>query len=266
MLPLTLFTLLIVAPQDSVTIAQVHEAYHDVFVAVIRPTPTDTLVGTLVRIKVPPDNPLASLVARAPDVLTYLLQHGTGLRQGDLLAGPKTQERLQQSLDSALAQDVRFNRLLLPLVAASLAENGRTLVGLNAPTSRTRLSLDSAATVAARFFYPDTFAVDGSVESRICTGRNGLPSVASDSELLIEAFVFDAVRASLFNDSLTALPLYREVVHTTLEGLSPSLGVSERLSRIRAAAWSQLSQSAQVRQALRSRYAELAPLLPFRLE
>lgn len=266
MVPLALVTLLLLAPQDSVTVAQVHEAYRDVFVVVIQPTPTDTLIGTLVRIKVPSENPLAPLVAQAPSVLTYLLQHGTGFRLGDLLAGPKTQARLQQSFDSALAQDARFNRLLLPVVAASLAENGQRLIGQDVPATRTRLALDSAATVAARFFYPDTFAVDGSVESRICTGRNGLPAVASDSELLVEAFVFDAVRTSLINDSLSALPEYREVVRTTLEALPPSLSASERLSRLRAAAWSRLGQSPRVRQALRSRYADLAPLLPFRLE
>jgi hypothetical protein len=266
MLPFALATLLLLAPQDSVTVAQVHEAYHDAFVVVIQPTPTDTLVGTLVRKTVPPDSPMAPLVASAPYLLTYLLQHGTGFRLGDLLAGPKTQARLQQSLDSALAQDARFNRLLLPVVAASLAEDGRTLVGQRVPAARIRFSLDSAATVAARFFYPDTFAIDGTVESRICTGRNGLPPVASDSELLLEAFVFGAMRTSLFDDSLSALPEYREVVQNTLEALSPSLSASERLGHLRAAAWSQLSQSSRVRDALRSRYVALAPLLPFRLE
>lgn len=266
MLPLAFASFVLLAQPESVTVAQVHEAYHDVFVVVIQPTPTDTFVGALVRKQAPVGNPLAPLVARASGVLTYLLQHGTDIRLGDLLSGPKTQARLQRSLDSALARDSRFNRLLLPLVAASLAENGQVLVGQAMPAARTGLPLDSAVTVATRFFYPDTFALDGSVESRICTGRNGLPPSPTDSELLIEAFVFDAVSRSLVRDSLSPLGEYKEAVRTTLAALSPSLGASERLSRLRSAAWTKLGHSAALRDILRHRYADLAPMLPFRLE
>lgn len=266
MLALLYATTFAAAPQESVTTAQVRAAYHEAFVVVIQPTPTDTFVGALVRSQLSSLNPLAPLVSRAPYLLTYLLQHGTGFQLADLLAGPKNQARLQLSLDSALARDPRFNRLLLPLVAATLAESGRVLIGHTPPTVHTPLAIDSASAIAARFFYPDSFGPDGRLQSRICTGRNGLPPDPSDSELMIEAFVFDALRTPLDKGTFAAIQEYRDTVQSALATLPTSLSLPERLSALRSAAWTRLGHSTVVRTALAERYDSLAPLLPFRLE
>jgi len=58
-LALTVALVAMQAPRESVTVAQVHAAYHEAFVIVIRPTPTDTFFGPLVPKRVPSQGPLA---------------------------------------------------------------------------------------------------------------------------------------------------------------------------------------------------------------
>jgi hypothetical protein len=265
MLKIALAVLLATAPQESVTVAQVHASYHQAFVVVVQPTPNDTLVGALVRMNVPATNPLASLVSRAPSLLTYLLQHGTDFQLAEILIGAKNQVRLQQTLDSALQHDERFNRLLLPLVAASLATNGSVLADQSRPSVRDSIAMDSAAFIAARFFFPDNFGPDGRLQSRICTGRNGLPAGPTDSDLILEAFVFDALTTALRTGNLPAVQEYRDTVQVALAALPATLTSAERLNGVRNAAWVRLAGSTSVRSTIADRFTALAAILPFQL-
>ena len=265
MLTLGLALTLLSAPRDSVTVAQVHAAYGQVFTVIIQPAGADTLVGALVNTQIPAANPLSALVSAAPSLFTYLLQHGTDFALPDILTGPKDQARLQRLLDSALQQDERFNRLLLPLVGASLAEEGAGLTGYAPPTSRESISIDSAAFIGARFFYPDSFGPDGKLRSRICSGRNGLPEDAHDSALILEAFVFDALSTALLGGPFPAVQEYQDTVRATLAVLPPNLDSAERLIEIRKAAWTRLAASTSVKRTIEERYVILAPILPFQL-
>lgn len=211
----------------------------------------------------PTEHPLAGLVNDKNHFLLYLVEHGSGIGNKDLFAHAQDSAELRSYFLERLRSSARFDTLFLPVVDRYLRSQGGDLVGYE-PPPRKRVALEDLVKVAVRFFYPDAVLPDGTIQSHICVGINGLRDFPGMRDLILEAFAYSAIFQDLLRPKFNIEEEYDHVKRQMNElRLSADPGV--RLARAQGFMWGRMMQSARLRDVLGAEYQRLRDALPFEL-
>jgi hypothetical protein len=118
--------------------------------------------------------------------------------------------------------------------------------------------------VAARFFYPDAVLPNGTIQSHVCVGINGVADMQGGRDLALEGFVY----AAIFHDLLQP----RYYVTADFDGASRLINAMDlsadsatRLQRAQGVMWGVMLQSEKLRQVVVAEYRRAGAYLPFRI-
>ncbi|MBX6365676.1 MAG: hypothetical protein IRZ00_17550 [Gemmatimonadetes bacterium] len=118
--------------------------------------------------------------------------------------------------------------------------------------------------VAVRFFYPDAVLPDGTIQSHICVGINGLRDFPGERDLTLEAFTYSAVFQDLLHPKFKIEEEY-DHVKRQMNDLGLSADPEVRLARAQGFMWGRMMQSRRLRDVLGAEYRRLRDALPFEL-
>jgi hypothetical protein len=155
---------------------------------------------------------------------------------------------------AALAESVeRFRRSSLPHKGTSR---------LPEPPVRRQVEMDRLLDVASRFFYPDAILPDGSIQSHVCVGINGMLDMKGGRDASVEAFAY----AAIFHDILK--PMHRVDddfgdASRRINALDLGADSTVRLLRAQGLMWGLMRRSEKLRRVLTDEYRRTRHHLPF---
>jgi hypothetical protein len=249
------------------SVKDVRDTYTAIFLAQVRNAgraPSYALrVGHL-----PDRHVLATLVNENESFFGYLLNNAidtSGLDQ--VLHDPVD---FHSRFTGILRSSSRLDAIVIPMVARYLSQEGLELTGLDpshetlANETRPEVELETAASIAARFFYPHEIGPGDQIQAHICAALNGLSDLQRPRDLAVEAFVYSALWRDLRSSRRGVRHEFTDELKR-LASLDLSSNLTIRLHRVQGAVWAHMSRSRRVRRALSREYARMERWLPFRL-
>jgi hypothetical protein len=212
---------------------------------------------------------LGALARANGHYVLYLAQNALSKEARVEIFSSNQQADVGKRLYERLASDTAYVRTITESVARhrALSADARAatqaLVEVSAAPVRT-VSFRRVMDVAARFFYPDAVLPDGTIQSHVCVGINGIADMQGGRDLALEGFVY----AAIFHDLLTP----RYYVTADFDGASRlinamdlSVDPSTRLQRAQGVMWGVMLQSEKLRQVVAAEYRRAHAYLPFRI-
>lgn len=262
MLPILAILAVQISGAPNLTVEDVKAEYPQIF-SIQRHTYGEKVYLSFDTDTLPTAHPLAGLVNDKHHFLLYLVEHGAGIEVKDLSAHARDSVELRTYFLERLRNSARFDTLFLPIVDRYLRSRGGDLVGYE-PPPRKQVALEDLMRVAVRFFYPDAVLPDGTIQSHICVGINGLRDFPGGRDPLLEAFGYSAIFQDLLRPRFNVEEEY-DVVRREMNELGLSTDPEVRLARAQGFMWGRMMQSERLRDVLRAEYRRLRDVLPFEL-
>lgn len=208
-------------------------------------------------------DPLAPLVNANNLFFSYMAEHGASTdfsrfvasSRGDLRAVPARYSEL-------LRRDSVFNASMTRVVGQALAPAGVRVAGYDPARPLPRVSMDDVVAVAVRFFYPDDVRPDGTIQTHICIGLNGVQDLQRPRDTVLEAFLYATILQAVQD---RGSPLARDFLRArdAMNRADLSSDSAVRITRAQGLMWGLMGQSGALRDVLRASYRENAAMLPF---
>lgn len=215
---------------------------------------------------------LGALARANGHYVLYLTQNALGTStRAEVFSGAQradVQRRLYERLLAdttyvrSITESVTRHRVLRANAPGAGAARPDVVSGAESP-GRT-VSFRRVMDVAARFFYPDAVLPNGTIQSHVCVGINGIADMQGGRDLALEGFVY----AAIFHDLLKP----RYYVTADFDGASRLINAMDlsadsttRLRRAQGVMWGLMLQSEKLRQVVVAEYRQASAYLPFRI-
>lgn len=231
--------------------------------------------GTSIAIRVAPpsDGLLSAFLAEHEDWFTYLVKHGRRFRIRVLDDPAPTFGRsgfaaatvsLDRDFHKQLSADTQFNAVVVPGIAAYLRQHGIPVSLAVRPPARRRVSIDTAMTVAVRFFDPDVITEDNHILTHVCVELNAVRELPS-RDVALEALIFSAINRDQ-NSKVTRVEEDYAPARRVMRELDIVRAPKEvRLRRAQGVMWASMRGSQVLRTLLREEAERSHEIVPIEL-
>lgn len=208
------------------------------------------------------EHPLSEAVNSNRRYLLYLAEHATRPSFSEFATGERPFIQVREDYYAVLKRDSTFDAAVQPLFGRYLSERGIVLDGYDYSRPHSAVRMEDVINVAVRFFYPDGFLQDGSIDTRICVGRNGMKDFQGTRNLALEAFAYSAILREVFEPKHGVRGEF-DRVNALMNQVGLSSDPEVRLTRAQGMMWGHMAQSQQLRAALLDEYLAKREYLPF---
>lgn len=255
----TLFLLALATTPDTAPPLNVKAEYPRIFHLV---PDSDTAGGYTFRAdSLPTDDPMAALVNPNLLYFEYLATYGTTPRLVEITRHRHGSAPVAE-FAALLQRDTSFNAAVLGTAGPFFSTRGVAVSGYDPARPRPSVTLDDAMQLAARFFYPAAVRPDGSIETHVCIGAEGLADLQRPRNLPLEALLFAAINREA-NTSRFGLHSEFNVLSARMSRADLSSDPQVRLARAQGFLWAELPRSPALRETVLSEYRALREYLPF---
>jgi hypothetical protein len=156
--------------------------------------------------KLPASHFLADMVNNNPRMIDYLVDNYTTIDTAKINALTGDPAALDKAYIAALQADSAFNKAFIEMAGHYLATKDSEIKGET--FTKDTLSIDSLASIAAKFFHADAVGADGNIKWKIGTGINNMAQLQGTPRPIAEAFSYATIlmnynkSAGLKNDFL----------------------------------------------------------------
>jgi hypothetical protein len=208
--------------------------------------------------------PLGTRARANGHFVLYVVQNALGKEARVRIFSGKTQD-VRRRLLAELTADSASVRILTESagryqsITATQGTAGRPLA---APVQA--VTFRRAMDIAARFFYPDAVLPNGTIQSHVCVGINGVADMQGGRDLALEGFVYAAIFHDLLKPKFYVTADF-DAASRLINAMDLSAEPATRLQRAQGVMWGAMMQSERLRQVVAVEYRQAQSYLPFRI-